>query len=64
MSELVQKSRVNFLAKDFFIAFRKIPEVFEKQNNLRWQHRSTIVRELRSREKPKRIRFNSIRLQS
>jgi len=28
MSQLVQKSRVNFLAKDFFITFREAPEVF------------------------------------
>jgi len=55
MSEFVQKSRVNFIAKDFFIALRKIPEIFEEQNNLRWQHRSTVVSELRAREKPKRI---------
>ncbi len=62
MSQLVQKSRVNFLAKHFFITFRKVPEVFKEQNNLRWQHRSTIVSELRTRENPKRIYFNSINL--
>ena len=46
MSQLVQKSRVHFLAKDFFVPFREIPEVFEKQNNLRRQHRSSLVSEL------------------
>ena len=30
MSQLVQKSRGNLLAKDLFIAFRKIPQVFEE----------------------------------
>jgi len=64
MSQFVQKSRANFIAKDLFIAFRKIPEIFEEQNNLRRQHHSTIVSELRSREKSKRIWLNSIRLQS
>ena len=46
MSQLVQKSRVNFLAKGFFIAFRKTPDVFEEQNNLRRQHRGAVVSEL------------------
>ena len=35
MSQLVQKSGVNFVAKLLFIAFRKIPEVFEEYNDLR-----------------------------
>ena len=64
MSQLVQKSGVNFLAKDYFIAFRKIPKVFEEQNNLRWQHRSSVASKFRANEQSKCIHLNSISLQS
>ena len=50
MSQLMQKSRVHFLAKDGFIAVRKVPEIFEEQNNLRWHHRNTFVRKFRASE--------------
>jgi len=54
---------MNFLAKDGFMARREIPQIFEEQNNLRRQHRSAVVSELRTREQSKRIWFNSICLQ-
>jgi len=64
MSQLVQKSGVNFVAKHFFIAFRKIPQVFKEQNNLRRQYRSAIVSKFSAGEQTKRISFNSISLQT
>ncbi len=48
MSQLVQKSRANFHAEAFLIAFHKIPQIFKKQNDLRWQHRPASIRKFRT----------------
>ena len=64
MSQLVQKSGVNFVTKHFFIAFRKIPQVFEEQYYLRRQHRSAIVSKFCTCEQTKRISLYSIGLQT
>ena len=43
MSQLMQKSRVNLVAKNFLIALGKIPKIFQKQNDLR-RHRNASLR--------------------
>ena len=64
MTQFVQKSRVNLIPKCFVIALRKMPKIFQKQNNLRRHRNISLVRKLRSREQTQSVRFNSIRLQA
>ena len=64
MAKLMQQSSADFFSEDGFIAFGKIPEVFEEQNNLRRQHHRTLIGKLRAGEKPQRIRLDAIRQQT
>jgi hypothetical protein len=63
MTQLMQKSRPNFFAKKLLICFRNVPNVFQKQNNLRRRRHIFLVRKFRSGEQTQCIRFNSVRLQ-
>ena len=55
MSQLVQKSGANLLAKDFLVALGKLPDVLKKQNDLRRQRYSFFIRKFRAREQAQRV---------
>ena len=63
MTQLVQKSRPHFYTKKFLVRFRNVPNVFQKQNNLRRQRHIIFFNKLRAGEQTQRVRFDSIRLQ-
>ncbi len=60
----MQKSRANFLAKSFFVAFREFQNVFQKQNNLRGHWIHFLIRKLCARESTQCIRRDSVCLQT
>ncbi len=62
MSQLMQKSGANFVPEHFFIPFRKIPYVLEKQNDLGRQNRCAVIGKFSPSEQPKCVRLNAIRL--
>ena len=64
MSQLVQKSLANLFTKNILIIFCKIPQIPNKKNDLRRQHRCAIIRKLRAIKNPKCFWRNTIRLQS
>ena len=64
MTQLMQKSRVNLVAKNLLVALGKVPKIFKKQNDLRRQGHMIFVRKFRAREQTQRVRFNSVRLQT
>jgi hypothetical protein len=37
MPQLVQVGRAHFFAEDLLVGFGQVPDVFEEENNLRWQ---------------------------
>lgn len=59
----MQKSRPNFFAKACFIMFRKLPQILQKQNDLRRHRDFPFFRQLGTNEQPKRIHLNPISLQ-
>ena len=63
MTHLMQKGRPNFVTKKFLIRLRNVPNVFQKQNNLRRHRNIFLVRKFRPGEQAQSVRFNSIRLQ-
>ncbi len=65
MAEFVQIGRVDFIPEYFLVAFGKGPEVFEEQNNLRWNRRDTVflVAKCRAGEEAERIGLDTVGLQ-
>ena len=64
MTQLVQKSRVNFVPKNLLIALGEIPKILQKQNNLWRQRNISLVGKFRPREQAQRVWLNSICLQT
>ena len=63
MTQLVQKSRPHFVTKKFLIRFRNVPNVFQKQNNLRWHRHIIFFNKLRAGEQAQHVCFDAIWLQ-
>ena len=63
MTQLMQKSRPHFFTKKFLIRFRNVPNVFQKQNDLRRHRNIFLICKFRPGEQTQSIRFDSIRLQ-
>jgi hypothetical protein len=63
MTQLVQKSRPHFFTKKFLIRFRNVPNVFQKQNNLRRHRHIIFFHKFRAGEQTQRVHLDSIRLQ-
>jgi hypothetical protein len=63
MTQLMQKSRPHFFTKTLLVRFRNIPNVFQKQNNLRRQRRIVFFHKIRASEQTQHACFDSIRLQ-
>jgi len=63
MAEFMEECGVDFVAEVFFIVFGLRPDVFQKQNDLRWQCAVLFVRKFRPGEQPQRVRFDAVGLQ-
>ena len=47
MTEFVKVSRVDFIAKDFLVSFREVPEIFQEQDDLRRKGNRFFIRKFR-----------------
>ena len=55
VAKLMQKRGANFFAKYFLVPFSNVPEVFQKEYDLRGQRRMFLVREFRAGEQTERV---------
>lgn len=57
VSEFVQIGRANFLAVILLVAFHEFPDVFQIEDDLRWQRRISGLRQRRPYKQSEQIRI-------
>src|SRR5450432_3952482 len=62
VAEFVQKCGADFFAEKLFVTFSRIPNIFQKENDLRRQRRVFLIRKFRPGEKAQRVRFDAVGL--
>jgi len=64
MTQLMQKRRLDFFAKDPFVAPGQVPEIFQEQNYLRRHGHVAFLGKFRPGKQAQCVRFNAIRPQT